>query len=235
MKTRKNGLAEPAEPLQSIGVSVPDDTPKMGNCGVAACAVMAGVSFREAWEAFFLFTPKGATWKGSTKLTEQLKVLNYFGIRLEEVRVPYAQMMLKTFARRHANPTEMYMIGTGSHAQVLYRERVFDQNTVREGAHYNSFWGKSKYVNRIWRRMQSHEEALPSLISEDKLEAAFKVVETLAGKRLTEKSRENWVQLAKTLPARPKKLENLLAKAAHKGGQSLAAEFEEALNTLEKS
>lgn len=90
-------------------------------------------------------------------------------------------------------------------------------------------------VNRLWRRMKSHEEALPSLISDDELEAAFKVVETLSGKQLTEKSRENWVQLAKTLPARPKKLENLLGKAARKGGQPLAAELEEALNTLEKS
>ncbi len=235
MKTLKSGPVEPAEPLQSVGVLVPDDTPKKGNCGVTACAVMAGVSFREAWEAFFLFTPKGATWKGSTRTPEQLKVLDHFGVRLEEIRVPYAQMMIKTFAKRYADPTEMYMIGTGSHAQVLFRERFFDQNTAREGAHYDSYWGKSKYVNRIWRRMHSHEKTMPSLISDDELEAAFKKVEKVTGKRLTEKSREGWVQLAKTLPARPKKLKNLLAKAANKGGQPFATEFEEALNTLAQS
>ena len=101
MKKQQSHSAESGA-LPSIGVEVPTDTPKSGNCGVTACAVFAGKSFNETWETFYKFTPKGVKWKGSSSSGEQRKVLSYFGVRIEELTVPYAKMTLGTYAKRYA-------------------------------------------------------------------------------------------------------------------------------------
>lgn len=104
------------------GLALPADARMGPNCGVTAVAIVAGVSFAEAFA--MLRGSKSARWKGRTTESERLAVLARLGVTLSRIHV--RRMTLATLARR-LDPTRRYIVRTTGHVQVLQGGQMIDQ------------------------------------------------------------------------------------------------------------
>ena len=119
------------------GFAVPDDCPQgMGNCGIVAVAMLAGVSHAQAFEAICdarraagLPTKLGKGWKGGTTPRQWQQALDALGIEWGEYQL--GDRTLGHFAKTQQKDWPM-VVYTTSHAMTVCNGLVYDQ-TNRNG------------------------------------------------------------------------------------------------------
>jgi hypothetical protein len=135
------------------GMSLPADNRRGPNCGVTAIAIVAEISFAEAWEALAKARPLAGHrkptggWKGRTTAASRRVALELLGVSCLEVPLPWRGCMtLATFVKRCAKPGRRYLVTTSGHAQVVQNGHVADQTGSHPIALY---WGRNKRVTHL--------------------------------------------------------------------------------------
>jgi len=125
-------------------MTLPTDNRVGRNCGVTAVAVMAGVSFTEAWNELKAIRSAGSRWTGATSHADRQKALTGFGVSLSNITVP--RTTLSTFIKKHAKAGVRYMVRTTGHVQIVLDGMVLDQLGNKPVAKY---WGSKKMVSIV--------------------------------------------------------------------------------------
>ncbi len=118
-------------------------------CGVAATAMLAGISLERAWRTFRTVCPERdrADWDGSTNVQDRHRVLEYLGLN-PETTYPSRRMTLKVYVRDHAPENCPVMVRTKGHAQVVFDGMVFDQ-CHPDGVPVDRFLDKNRMVTHV--------------------------------------------------------------------------------------
>ena len=112
------------------GVDLPEDHPASGpHCGVTAVAVLAKISFTQAWAEICKLARYPVNWKGSTPDPERLLILASHGVRL--TAVPCKRMALGRWTARYCQRDTTYLVVTTGHIQIVRNGMATDQTGVR--------------------------------------------------------------------------------------------------------
>lgn len=133
------------------GLALPAGNKLGPNCGVTCVAILAGVSFDEAWRALAEIAGRKGSWRGGTTVAQRLKALDRFGVRYVDVSPDPARPLptLKTFARRHRHDrAAVYMVRTSKHVQLVWGDVVIDQSGHCPAV---AHWGRNKRVTHVHR------------------------------------------------------------------------------------
>lgn len=134
------------------GMARPEDNRRGGNCGVTTVAVLAGVSFAEAWRMVGLARHRNGAkvtrrWRGTSCHWDRALALSWLGFECRNVPVP-RRMTLKTWIKvSRAHPDRTYMVRTTRHAQVVKDGHVTDQN--HEACPVEDYHWRNKIVTRV--------------------------------------------------------------------------------------
>ncbi len=115
-------------------------------CGVLAVAVCANAPFTKVWEMMKEQKGVGHQWRGRTNHNDLRKALTAFKVRWVEEMPPYTT--LATWVDQHAVKSQMYLVRTGGHFQVVLKGAVVDQRGI---ASIKDYWGHRKMVTSAWR------------------------------------------------------------------------------------
>ena len=103
---------------------IPLDTPAgKDNCGIAAVALLAGVSYREAEHLFVTLCAKSEV----TTVWERREVIDHLGLTvLQEIHYR-DKPALKTWVRRFYDPHYPYLVSMTGHAVAVKNGLLYDQ------------------------------------------------------------------------------------------------------------
>ena len=174
----------------------PVDQRKGPNCGVTACAIAAGVSFTHAWNTFktmgvsYYARPR---WKGGTMPEHYERFFKWHDCKFEQW--DGNKKTVKHFVENEAQPDQLYLLVTGSHAQLVMNGWAIDQGGAKPVSEYRSKRCKVERVIHIKTPFkhaveekaqpatiptQSHDTLFPSLFRDSKRDTAHSSATQLA-------------------------------------------------------
>jgi len=126
---------------------IPDDTPYgRDNCGIAAVAMLAKVSYAEA-EAMFL---EYCARRDITSVWDRIIVMHKLGLRVTEEWHYRVKPTLFGWYRKEYDPAYDYQVTVTGHALAVRKHKVFDP-TFREGWPLKDCPYKRKHVSSTIR------------------------------------------------------------------------------------
>jgi hypothetical protein len=124
---------------------VRNDLRRGPNCGVTAVAVVAGITFNEAFYLLRKIGGRTRRWKGSTTVDQRAVALEQLGVQTKAWRLR-DKMRLETWIRVRAEPGKTYMVRTTGHVQVVRDGWVMDQSGLWR---YGAFGLRKKLVSHV--------------------------------------------------------------------------------------
>lgn len=120
-------------------------------CGVITTAIVAGVTFTEAYQ--YYKAREHPRWKGSLSIGDINKGIKAFGVKTSLSRAltnRYSKKPFRKFLTENAlvDPYSVYVVYTNRHVQVVQGHRVLDQQGVGTNA---SYWGLRRHVISIYK------------------------------------------------------------------------------------
>jgi hypothetical protein len=127
------------------GLALPVDVKSGPNCGVTAVAVLAGVSFKTAFDFIRNHKSKSGRWRGITNHADRAAARRHFGVRFTERNIK-DRMQLRTWVAQCMDLNKTYMVRTTGHVQIVRNHWVVDQCGAR---HISDFRLAKKIVTHI--------------------------------------------------------------------------------------
>lgn len=108
---------------------IPADTPRgLPNCGVVSCAMIAGVTHRQAWDALAQMQPgKGRGWRGRTFNHDRQRLLTDLGVSFIPLSFRRGPTLADFLRSPSYDPEGTYHLLVTGHVMTLHRGQLFDQ------------------------------------------------------------------------------------------------------------